>query len=134
MKSTGLVREDAAIGLVFPPLFSLGVILASRYADDVHLDIDAVLLGELAFALRPLVVAGWDWGRAGLWVMAAILVVNLLRSSLFWKELKLATFDAASPRALGPRPSVDPLRPDDDPCPSPPSARSTRSARSSSSP
>ncbi|RME66244.1 MAG: metal ABC transporter permease, partial [Caldilineae bacterium] len=47
---TRRVKEDAAIGLVFPALFSMGVILVSRYAGDVHLDIDAVLLGELAFA------------------------------------------------------------------------------------
>ena len=47
---TQLVKEDAAIGLVFPLLFSLGVILITRYASNVHLDVDAVLLGELAFA------------------------------------------------------------------------------------
>ena len=31
---TGLVKEDAAIGLVFPALFSIGVILVSRYTGD----------------------------------------------------------------------------------------------------
>ena len=45
-----LVPEDASIGLVFPALFSVGVILISRYAGDVHLDTDSVLLGELALA------------------------------------------------------------------------------------
>ena len=50
LERTGPVQDDAAIGLVFPALFSIGVILISRYAGDVHLDIDAVLLGELAFA------------------------------------------------------------------------------------
>ena len=45
---TRLVKEDAAIGLVFPVLFSVAVILISRYARGVHLDVDAVLLGELA--------------------------------------------------------------------------------------
>lgn len=45
-----LVREDAAIGLVFPALFSLAVLLISRYAGNIHLDTDSVLLGELAFA------------------------------------------------------------------------------------
>ncbi len=50
LTGTRLVKEDAAIGLVFPLLFSVGVILISRYASNVHLDVDAVLLGELAFA------------------------------------------------------------------------------------
>ncbi len=50
LRKTRLVPEDASIGLVFPALFSVGVILISRYAGDVHLDTDSVLLGELAFA------------------------------------------------------------------------------------
>ncbi|MCB0293484.1 MAG: metal ABC transporter permease, partial [Calditrichaeota bacterium] len=50
LNRTKLVREDAAIGLVFPAIFSIAVILISRFAGDVHLDTDAVLLGELAFA------------------------------------------------------------------------------------
>jgi manganese/zinc/iron transport system permease protein len=63
LRRTELVREDAAIGLVFPVLFSAGVVLIARFADDVHLDIDAVLLGELAFApFDRLVFWGWDWG------------------------------------------------------------------------
>ena len=45
LNRTRLVREDAAIGLVFPALFSIAVILISRYAGNVHLDTDAVLLG-----------------------------------------------------------------------------------------
>src|SRR5512133_2751118 len=35
---TGLVKEDTAIGLVFPALFSIGVIMIARNAGDVHLD------------------------------------------------------------------------------------------------
>ncbi|BBM41528.1 ABC transporter [Leptotrichia shahii] len=50
LNSTRLVKEDSAIGVVFPLLFSIAVILISRYAGNVHLDVDSVLLGELAFA------------------------------------------------------------------------------------
>src|SRR5690606_35691313 len=46
LNHTRLVREDAAIGLTFPFLFSIGVILIARFAGNVHLDTDAVLLGE----------------------------------------------------------------------------------------
>jgi manganese/zinc/iron transport system permease protein len=102
LQRTRLVKEDAAIGLVFPLLFSLGVILISRYADDVHLDIDAVLLGELAFAPFDRVEIGnWDLGPRGLWVMGAILILNLALVWLFFKELKLATFDPALAATLG---------------------------------
>jgi manganese/zinc/iron transport system permease protein len=47
---SGLVRQDAALGLAFPLLFAIAVILVSRFADDAHLDEDAVLVGEIGLA------------------------------------------------------------------------------------
>jgi len=47
---SGLVRSDAALGLAFPLLFGVAVILVSRFADDVHLDADSVLVGEIGVA------------------------------------------------------------------------------------
>lgn len=107
LNRTGRMREDAAIGLVFPFLFSLGVILISRYAGTVHLDTDAVLLGELAFApFNRFVAFGIDWGPRALFMMACILALNLLLLMLFFKELKIATFDPALAAALGISPAV----------------------------
>ena len=107
VRGTGLVREDAAIGLVFPALFSLGVVLVARYTDSVHLDTDAVLLGELAFTpFDRLVAGGWDLGPRALWVMSVILAVNLVALLLFYKELKLTTFDPALALALGLAPGL----------------------------
>ena len=105
--STRLVKEDAAIGLVFPALFSVGVILVSRYADGVHLDTDAVLLGELAFApFDRLEAVGWDFGPASLLLMGAVLAVDALVIAVLWKELKLSTFDPALALALGFAPTL----------------------------
>jgi manganese/zinc/iron transport system permease protein len=102
LQRTGRVREDAAIGLVFPLLFSIGVILISRYAGNVHLDIDAVLLGELAFApFRRVVIGGYDIGPQALILMLVILLLNAVFVALFYKELKLATFDAGLAATLG---------------------------------
>ena len=47
---SGLVKQDAALGLAFPLLFAIAVILVSRYADNIHLDTDAVLVGEIGMA------------------------------------------------------------------------------------
>ena len=102
VQRSGLVREDTAIGLVFPALFSIAVILISRYAGNVHLDTDAVLVGEIAFApFDRLVIAGLDLGPRGLYVMLAVLIVNLVFILVFYKELKLSTFDAGLAVALG---------------------------------
>jgi len=102
LRSTDLLKEDAAIGIVFPALFSVGVILIARYAGDVHLDIDAVLLGELAFApFDRMVIGGLDVGPRSLWVMMAILILNVAFIWVFYKELKLSTFDSALAASLG---------------------------------
>ncbi len=103
---TRLLKEDAAVGLVFPVLFSLGVILISRFARDVHIDVDTVLLGELAFApLNRLTLLGLDLPR-GIWVMGGILLINVAVIAAFYKELKLATFDPALAAALGFSPAL----------------------------
>lgn len=102
LQRTKLVKEDAAIGLTFPALFSIGVILISRFAGNVHLDMDAVLLGELAYApLNRLEISGYNLGPVSLYVMGGILVLNLVFILLFYKELKLATFDASLAATLG---------------------------------
>ncbi|MFT6415226.1 MAG: manganese/zinc/iron transport system permease protein [Dokdonia sp.] len=107
IQKTGLVKEDTAIGLVFPVLFSIGVILIAKNANDVHLDIDAVLLGELAFApFDRLLISGVDVGPKSLWVMGVILLLTLGLLFAFFKELKVSTFDVGLSSALGFSPVV----------------------------
>jgi manganese/zinc/iron transport system permease protein len=102
LRRTRLLREDAAIGLTFPILFSIGVVLVSRYAGSVHLDVDAVLLGELAFApFRRVGLGGHDLGPEALLTMSAVLVLNLAFITVLFKELQLATFDPALGASLG---------------------------------
>ncbi len=104
---SGLVGEDAAIGLVFSALFSLGVILVSRGAKGVHLDVDAVLLGQLALVpFDELVVAGHAVGPKALWSMGVILLANLALVVVAFKELKLAILDAPHAAMLGFSPAV----------------------------
>lgn len=107
IQKTGLVKEDTAIGLVFPALFSIGVILISKNAGDLHLDVDAVLLGELAFApFDRFELGGTDLGPKSLWIMGAILMVIVGLLVLFFKELKVSTFDVGLSSALGFSPLV----------------------------
>lgn len=102
VQKTGLVKEDTAIGLVFPLLFSIGVILIAKNANDVHLDVDAVLLGELAFApFDRLFIGGTDVGPKSLWIIGIILIVTISLLIAFFKELKISTFDAGLSASLG---------------------------------
>ena len=107
INKTELVKEDTSIGLVFPALFSIGVILIARNASDVHLDIDAVLLGEIAFApFNRLIINNVDVGPKSLWVMTVILIFSLTLLFLFFKELKISTFDAELAASLGFSPAI----------------------------
>lgn len=102
IQKTGLVKEDTAIGLVFPALFSIGVIMIAKNANDVHLDVDAVLLGELAFApFDRLYINGMDIGPKSLWVIGTILTITFGLLIAFFKELKISTFDAGLSASLG---------------------------------
>lgn len=44
------INHDTATGLVFPLFFAIAVILITMYANNVHLDMDMVLMGEIIFA------------------------------------------------------------------------------------
>lgn len=168
---SGLVRQDAALGLAFPLLFAIAVIFVSRYVDDVHMDEDAVMIGEIGVAwantnsycfgecetvtiteedpraviarqctnCRSLGISPRDEGaqfvelctncgeygpaaayQAGfveeepelvfwpeaLTVTFLMMLLSLLFVVLFYKELKLSTFDPALARTLGFRPTL----------------------------
>ncbi|GAB4519244.1 MAG: hypothetical protein OHK0046_27800 [Anaerolineae bacterium] len=168
---SGLVRQDAALGLAFPLLFAISIILVSRFTEDIHLDEDSVMVGEIGVAwantnshcithcetititpederailtrqcvnCRDLGISPRDAGaefreictncgtyspgqawQAGLSAAEPVLVfwpraitVTALMALLtigfvilFYKELKLASFDAALAKALGLRPGV----------------------------
>jgi manganese/zinc/iron transport system permease protein len=107
IQKTGLVKEDTAIGLVFPALFSIGVIMIAKNANDVHLDVDAVLLGELAFApFDRLFIGGTDVGPKSLWIIGTILLITVTLLIAFFKELKVSTFDKGLAASLGFSPAI----------------------------
>jgi len=107
IQKTKLVKEDTAIGLVFPALFSIGVILIAKNANDVHLDTDVVLLGELAFVpFDRILINGLDLGPKSLWLIGTILTITVGLLIAFFKELKISTFDVGLATALGFSPVV----------------------------
>lgn len=102
LQRTKRLKADAAIGLVFPLLFSLGALLATLFMKNTHLDVDRVLLGDPAFAtLDRLTLFGRDVMPRPLAVMLGLCLLNAGLVAVFYKELKLATFDPVLAAALG---------------------------------
>ncbi len=95
------VSEDASLGVVFTAFFALGVVLLTISAKGVDLDAGCVLYGLIEFI--PFDTIEWN----GLLIPRAIITLGftlLLTGSviaLFWKELKLASFDPALATTLG---------------------------------
>ncbi len=106
IRNTGLVHSDAAIGLVFPTLFALGVLGVTEFAEGVHLDLDSTIYGEIAFApFRTWEFFGVEVVRS-LPLLAAVTGLNVLLLALFWKEIKVTTFDQSFARVNGISPVV----------------------------
>ena len=101
LSGTGLVKNDDAVGIVFPMFFALAVVLITKFARNVHLDTDVVLMGEVIIApLNRIEFMGIDLPKA-LVQMGILLVVNLFFVIIFFKELKVTTFDRGFAKLAG---------------------------------
>lgn len=104
----GNVPEDAALGVVFTSMFAVGVILIGRAARQIDLDPGCVLYGMLELTAIDTV----RLGPGGIEVPRALvsLVPTLLLVAagvvVFYKELKVASFDPLLAAAMGLRPGL----------------------------
>lgn len=97
-----IVSSDAAIGVTFPLLFSIAIILITKFANTVHLDVDSVILGELAFTpFNRWYIDSIDMGPVALYVSFITLVLVVVYIFFFYKELLITTFDAVHAATLG---------------------------------
>lgn len=87
------VTEDASVGIIFPLFFSIAVILITRYARNVHLDTEVVLIGEIILApLHRINFLGLSLPKA-LVQMSFVLLVNIVFIAVFFRKLKISSFD-----------------------------------------
>ncbi len=107
LTTSRLVKEDAAIGLTFPALFALGVLLVTISFRNVHLDVDRVLLGmpELAGDDRFL-TSTHDFGPKAIWLSGGLFLFHSLIFTLAAKEIRLTTFDPDLAKSFGYRPML----------------------------
>lgn len=94
----GKVETGAAMGVVFSVLFALGLILIRRAADHVDLDPGCVLYGNVVQV--PLDALGGGIPPV-IRNLVIVLAANLLFVALFYKELKITSFDPELADTLG---------------------------------
>jgi len=110
VKRLGKIEPGAAMGVVFISLFAGGVLLLEQSdTSRVHLDVEHALMGNLESLI---------WFRADGWGalldpvalshlppelprIAVVAVAVILLTLIFWRPLKLSTFDEGFARAIG---------------------------------
>jgi manganese/zinc/iron transport system permease protein len=101
IRRVGKVDEGASMGVVFTSLFALGLVMIVQAADKVDLDAGCVLYGAIELTpLDTVSLLGRPVPRAFM-TLGVVTVVNLLFVVLFYKELKLSSFDPALATTTG---------------------------------
>jgi manganese/zinc/iron transport system permease protein len=105
LSSLGRVSEDTSLGVVFTSLFALGVVMIQGWVRHADLDVDCVLQGQIDFAGVTQEFYGWQISRPIL-ALLPTLAITIGFVALFWKELKIVSFDPALAAAMGVRVGV----------------------------
>ncbi|MDA1212500.1 MAG: metal ABC transporter permease [Planctomycetota bacterium] len=104
VKRIGRTESSAALGVVYTTLFAAGLLLIRLAADHIHIDADCVLFGMEETAVLD-TVGTTGIPRSAI-VNGGMLLVNGLLVLLFFKELRLSSFDPQLADTLGLRPGV----------------------------
>ena len=98
---TGKLKQDSSIGIVFPFLFAIGVILVTQ-AGNVHIDTQHVLYGSIEFVpFDSLYFDDSNIGSKSLWVLGILAIANISFIVVLYKELKISTFDKSLAMGIG---------------------------------
>lgn len=99
------VRVDAAVGVVFPALFSIGIVLIAN--QQLPISERSVLTGDFALTvLNRLYWQGHDLGPQAIWLIGGLLIINGFISILLYKEFIISAFDSRQANAAGFRPRL----------------------------
>ncbi len=98
IRGVGQVDEGASMGVVFTSLFALGLVMIVQAADHVDLDPGCVLYGAIESVPLDMIrldlsgLGSFEVPRAVL-ILAVVTLINAGFLLVFFKELKLSSFD-----------------------------------------
>jgi manganese/zinc/iron transport system permease protein len=110
VRRLGRIEPGAAMGVVFTSMFAAGVLLLEQSdTSSVHLDVEHALMGNLESLVwlraegwgsltDPAALAALPEELARIAIVCAVVVALTL---VFWRWLKIATFDEGFARSLG---------------------------------
>ncbi len=105
VQRSGLVDDDAGLGIVFAGMFAVGILFVSANLRSAHFHADCIIDGNLALAaLDRLEIGQYDFGPRPLIVMSVMLAIVLGFILLAYKEIKIGIFDPVLAKRFGLRP------------------------------
>lgn len=87
------ISYDAAIGISFSFLFSIGILLISIYARNIHLDLDMILLGNIEYAIYDTFKIFSFHVPKIIIILFSALIILLLILKVFWNSIICMLFD-----------------------------------------
>lgn len=88
-----LAKLDDATAIVYPLLFSIAVILISKFFRNVHLDTDIVMMGEVIFSsMIRTQIFGIEMSKSILEAALSLICV-IAFIGIFYRKLKIGSFD-----------------------------------------
>ena len=88
-----LAKLDDATAIVYPLLFSIAVILISKFFRNVHLDTDIVMMGEVIFSsMIRTQIFGIEVSKSILEAALSLICV-IAFIGIFYRKLKIGSFD-----------------------------------------
>lgn len=96
------IEKDVAVGLVFPLIFSLGILIIDRKLKNSQITVNSALFGKLEFVVfKRLVIKGIDLGPKDLYIMFFVTILTIIFLFLFYKEMKIISFDELFAKVSG---------------------------------
>jgi manganese/zinc/iron transport system permease protein len=97
----GRLQSDASTGVTFTALFALGVVLITNFANNVDIDPDCVLYGEIAYVPLDMVNMGFMAVPRSVLMMSGVLCIVLCIILGGFRYLRAASFDPQHAAAMG---------------------------------
>ena len=85
------IKDDTAIGIMYTGIFALGGLLASYFADRIHVDLYHFVIGQSVLTIT----------NADLWLIAIVAALVLAVVILFQRQLRITSFDPVMAASLG---------------------------------
>ncbi|WP_163469984.1 metal ABC transporter permease [Fusobacterium sp. IOR10] len=96
------IEKGAAIGLIFPLFFSIGVLIMDRELKNSQISVNSALFGKLEFIIfQRFKINDFDLGPLALYIALIIAIITTVFILFFYKELKLISFDEIFAKTSG---------------------------------